>query len=85
MIGERPPRDGRLRQVEVEGELAATEEVHDARRVEQGGDLGEAVAATLGRDRCELRARVRDERRGAHSSVPSSASSLRLSAGPAEP
>ena len=63
--------------------LAAAEEVHRARRVEQRGDLGEPIAAPLRRDRRELGAGVRDQRPGAHRSVSSSASSRRFRAVPA--
>ena len=83
--GERPTRHGRLREVEVERERPPAEEMHGARRVEERGDLREPVAAALGDEGRELRARVRRERGGAHSRVPSSASSRRLSPCPEGP
>ena len=82
---EGPPCDGRLRDVEMEGQLPAPEEVDRAGGVEQRRDLREPVAAALGDDRRELGARVGRERDGAHRRVPSRASRRRFRPWPEAP
>ena len=73
------------RQVEVERDRASPSQMHRAGRVEERGDLRQAVATAGGRDRRELRADVLGQRARAQSSTPSSASRRRLSSGPALP
>ena len=55
---ERASRDGRVAQVEVEGDLAAAAEVEPSRRVEEPGELGEPVAVARRRDARELAPQV---------------------------
>ena len=55
---ERPARDSRGRDVDVHGDLAATEKVHPARRVQEAGQLRESVARAARGDRGELVAQV---------------------------
>ncbi len=82
---ERPPRDRRLREVEVEAELAPAEEVDGAGRVEERRELGKAVTPALRAERRELGAGVGGEPTLAQSSVPSSARRRRLSERPPGP
>ena len=74
--GERAPRPPTRRR-RGGTKADAAEQVHRPRRVKQRGELREPVAAAFGCESRELRARVRRERRCAHRSVPSSASSRR--------
>ena len=82
---ERASSDRRLGEIEVERERAAAEEVHRAGGVEERRELGEPIAPADRRERGELGPRVAGERALAQSSVPSSASSRRLSAAPSRP
>src|SRR5262245_51420439 len=50
--------DGGAREIEVERDLAASEEVDAARDMEEARQLGETVAVGLRRDRGELVAKV---------------------------
>ena len=69
----------------MEAEPAAAEQVNGAGRVEECGQLGEPVAATLGDERGELGASVGPEGARAQRIVPSSARSRRLSDPPGAP
>jgi hypothetical protein len=51
---ERPARGMSAREVEMNGELAVPAQVPDPCCVEEGGELGQAAAASLRSDRCEL-------------------------------
>ena len=55
---ERPPCDGRVRDVDVYGDLAATPEVDAAGRVKEPRELRQPVALAPRRDRRELAAQV---------------------------
>ncbi len=59
---ERAARDRGAGEVEVERDLATAAEMDAARDVKQAGQLGEAVAVRLGRDRRELCAEVLRQR-----------------------
>ncbi len=83
--GRRLPVDFTFGEVEVERELPAAQQVHGAGGVEEGGQLGETVAAAGRHDGGELGPCVCGERPRAHRSVPSSASSRRLSRVPDGP
>jgi hypothetical protein len=65
---ERPTGHRVARDVEVNRDLAAAEEVNGARGVEERGELGEAAALAAGRDRREL---VADLIRERHAELPS--------------
>ena len=82
--GVRTARHGGLGEVEVERERPSAEQVDRSRRVEQGGDLGETVAPSLGNEGSELRPRV-GRQRSRHRIVPSSARSRRFRPTPAPP
>jgi hypothetical protein len=51
---ERAARRMPAREVEMDGELSVPVQVPDPRCVEEGGELGQAAAASLRSDRCEL-------------------------------
>src|SRR5438132_4890454 len=59
---ERTACNGRAGEIEVDVDVAASAEVDAARDVEEPGELGEAVAVRLRRDRGELFAQIVRER-----------------------
>ncbi len=55
---ERPTRDGRVDDVQMDGDLAASSEMHAAGGVEEPGQLGQAITRAARRDSRELMAEV---------------------------
>ena len=51
---ERSARDRRIADVEMDGDLTATPQVHAPRRMEEPRELGETIALAARRDRREL-------------------------------
>jgi membrane protease subunit HflK len=82
---ERATHSGRGCEVEVERDGATATEMHCTGRVEERGDLRQAIATARRCDRRHLGPDVVDECRNAHRCTPSSARSRRLSPRPAEP
>ena len=80
---ERAAGDGRAREVEVDGDVAAAAQVRAAGDVEEPGQLGEPVAVASRRDRGELVAEILREQ--AHSSTPRARAGGACSARPSEP
>src|SRR3990172_4449185 len=79
---ERTARDGSARDVQVQPPLSAATQVQASRRMEQCRDLRQPIARSLRGYLCEL---LTDVLGGHQRSTPSSASSRRLTATPAEP
>jgi hypothetical protein len=79
---ERAPRCGTAPEIQMERPLSPGTQVQAARGVEEPGELSPAIALTRRRDLRELLADVLG---GPHSDTPSSASSRRFVAEPAEP